>query len=55
MSLLYDHYADSLYGRLIEVDYVDGTEVYAITIEPEGGSESPTFENLIGTVSVAGI
>ncbi|MEO6131140.1 MAG: anti-sigma factor [Saprospiraceae bacterium] len=40
---------------LIEVSYVDGTEVYAITIEPRGGKNSPTMENLIGTVSVVGI
>jgi len=40
---------------LIEVRYVDGTETYAITIEPKGGKDSPTLENLIGTVSVAGI
>lgn len=40
---------------LVEVRFVDGTEVYAITIEPEGGSQSPTLENLIGTVGVTGI
>lgn len=40
---------------LIEVKYVSGTEVYAITIEPAGGSETPTLDNLIGTVSVVGI
>lgn len=40
---------------LIEVRYVDGTETYAITIEPKGGKDSPTLENLIGTVGVAGI
>ena len=40
---------------LIEVRYVDGTETYAITIEPRGGKDSPTLENLIGTVSVTGI
>lgn len=40
---------------LVEVTYVDGTEVYAITIEPTGGRDTPTLENLIGTVSVAGI
>ena len=40
---------------LIEVSYVDGTEVYAITIEAKGGVNSPTMANLIGTVSVAGI
>ena len=40
---------------LIEVTYVDGTEVYAITIEPAGGRDTPTMEHLIGTVSVVGI
>lgn len=40
---------------LIEVRYVEGTETYAITIEPRGGKDSPTLENLIGTVGVAGI
>ncbi len=40
---------------LIEVSFADNTEVYAITIEPEGGSETPTLAHLIGTVSVAGI
>ena len=39
---------------LIEVQFVTGTEVYAITIEPQGGSETPTLENLIGTVGVTG-
>ena len=40
---------------LIEVTYVEGTEVYAITIEERGGVQTPTMENLIGTVSVAGV
>lgn len=40
---------------LIEVQFEDGTDTYAITIEPKGGRETPTLENLIGTVSVAGI
>lgn len=40
---------------LIEGQYVPGTEVYAITIEPEGGSETPTLKDLIGTATVAGI
>jgi len=40
---------------LIEVAFVAGTDTYAITIEPRGGRETPTLENLIGTVSVAGI
>lgn len=37
---------------LIEVAFVDGTETYAITIEPKGGSQSPTLENLISTVGI---
>jgi hypothetical protein len=37
---------------LVEVQFVEGTEVYAITIEPDGGVDSPTMENLIGTVAV---
>lgn len=40
---------------LIEVQFVDGTQTYAITIEPKGGRETPTLENLIGTATVAGI
>ncbi len=40
---------------LIEVRYVDGTETYAITIEPRGGKDTPTLEQLIGTVGVGGI
>jgi hypothetical protein len=39
---------------LVEVQYVEGTEVYAITIERAGGVDSPTMENLIGTVAVDG-
>jgi anti-sigma-K factor RskA len=37
---------------VLEVQFVEGTEVYAITIEPDGGRETPTLENLIGTVGV---
>jgi hypothetical protein len=40
---------------LLEVRYEEGTQTYAITIEPKGGRNTPTLENLIGTVSVAGI
>jgi anti-sigma-K factor RskA len=40
---------------LIEVKYEEGTATYAITIEPKGGKDSPTLENLIGTVGVGGI
>lgn len=41
-------------SELLEVDYIDGTNAYAITIEPKGGQESPTLENLIGVFSIAG-
>lgn len=37
---------------LIEVRFVEDTETYAITIEPEGGSQTPTLEHLIGTAGV---
>jgi len=47
-----------LFGKpangLVEVQYVEGTEVYAITIEKAGGVDSPTMTNLIGTVAVGG-
>ncbi|MEP6793308.1 MAG: anti-sigma factor [Saprospiraceae bacterium] len=46
---------DSPENGLIEVAYIDETAVYAITIEPRGGKNTPTMENLIGTVSVVGI
>ncbi len=35
-----------------EVDHIDETNAYAITIEPAGGSTTPTLENLIGVISV---
>ena len=37
---------------LVEVQYVEGTDVYAITIEATGGADSPNMSNLIGTVAV---
>jgi hypothetical protein len=39
---------------LVEVQYIEGTDVYAITIEPTGGVDSPNMNNLIGTVAVDG-
>ncbi len=33
---------------IIPIEYVDNTDAYAITIEPESGSESPNLEELIG-------
>ena len=37
---------------IVEVDFENGTGTYAITIEKEGGVESPTLSRLIGTVNV---
>lgn len=37
---------------LIEVAYVEDTQTYAITIEPRGGRDTPTLDNLIGTVTI---
>lgn len=39
-------------GIIIPVDYEDGTATYALTIEPLGGQQSPSLENLIGTVTI---
>jgi len=45
-----DIFADK--NKIIEVAFVDNTATYAITIEPKGGSKSPTLEKLIGTMGV---
>ena len=45
---------DGTGDRIIEVQHINGTETYAITIEPKGGSKIPTLENLIGTFSLQG-
>jgi len=37
---------------IIPVGHVDGTNAYAITIEPLGGQDAPTLSNLIGVFSV---
>lgn len=39
-------------GKILPVAYEDGTGTYAITIEPKGGSLTPTLEKLIATVGV---
>jgi len=39
-------------NKIIEDAFVDNTATYAITIEPKGGSKSPTLEKLIGTMGV---
>ena len=38
---------------IIGVDFEPGTGTYAITIEPEGGSQTPNLAKLIGTVGVS--
>jgi len=37
---------------VFEVDFVDQTNAYAITVEPKGGQDSPTLDNLIGVFSI---
>lgn len=39
-------------GFFIPVEYESGTATYAITIEPFGGGQVPTLEDLIGTFNV---
>ncbi len=39
---------------LVEVNFVPGTNAYAITIEQSGGSQEPNLEQLIGVVNVSG-
>lgn len=39
-------------GLFIPVDFEDDTATYAITIERNGGAQSPNLDNLIGTVNV---
>jgi anti-sigma-K factor RskA len=39
--------------KLIEVQFEPGTDAYAITIEPFGGQDSPTLENLIGVIPLS--
>ena len=38
--------------NLFEVSFVNAPDAYAITIEPKGGKESPTLENLVGTIEI---
>ncbi|MBK8625039.1 MAG: anti-sigma factor [Saprospiraceae bacterium] len=39
-------------NTIIPVDFIDQTATYAITIEPKGGSKSPSLDKLIGTMGV---
>jgi anti-sigma-K factor RskA len=38
--------------KVIPVQHIDGTQVYAITIERKGGVQSPTLDDLIGTFAI---
>lgn len=41
-------------SELIEVDFIEDTNAYAITIEPLGGQEKPTLDNLVGVFKMSG-
>lgn len=41
-------------GQFIEISHEENTNAYAITIEPKGGRQTPTLENLIGVFSLQG-
>ncbi|MBP6447197.1 MAG: anti-sigma factor [Saprospiraceae bacterium] len=45
-----DIFADT--NKLIPVAFIDNNTTYAITIEPKGGSQTPSLDKLIGTLSV---
>jgi len=45
---------DESYGDIFEVQFVEGTTAYAITIEKKGGSQAPTLDNLIGVFAIQG-
>lgn len=37
---------------VLQVEHIEGTQVYAITIEQKGGAQSPTMDDLIGTFTI---
>lgn len=39
-------------AELLQVQHIEGTQVYAITIEKKGGVQSPTLDDLIGTFTI---
>jgi len=39
-------------NAFLEVSFEDSTKTYAITVEPKGGRDQPTLENLVGTFSM---
>ncbi len=44
---------ESNVDAIIEVQHVEASNAYAITIEPKGGSTSPTLSNLIGVFNIS--
>ena len=40
-------------ANLIEVQFEENTDAYAITIEPFGGQQAPTLERLIGVIPIS--
>ncbi len=41
-------------NQILEIQFVENTNAYALTIEPRGGQDTPTLENLIGVFNVDG-
>lgn len=41
-------------NQILEIQFVENTNAYAITIEPRGGQDTPTLENLIGVFTIEG-
>ena len=39
-------------GKLIEVSFIADSDAYAITIEPRGGQDAPTMENLVAVIKI---
>ncbi|MBK8518506.1 MAG: anti-sigma factor [Saprospiraceae bacterium] len=39
-------------NKIIPVAYIENTATYAITIEPKGGSKTPSMDKLIGTLGI---
>ena len=37
---------------VLKVQFVDATDAYAITIEPKGGAQTPTMDDLVGVFAI---
>ncbi len=42
----------STLNKILEVDFVDGSSAYAITIEKSGGAQAPNLDKLIGVFNI---